>query len=362
MSAPAFLRRWRRAADADATLDARAPRPRRDADHHAGARHAAYVLLALWTLNAILNPQFLSLRWQDGHAYGPLIDILNRAAPLMVVAMGMTLVIAVRGIDISVGAVVAIAGAVAASLVTHEGATMPMTAAILGALGAAALCGLFNGLLVVAGGIQPIIATLILMVAGRGIAQLITDGQIITIYHEPYFFLGSGFLLGLPFAPWIALGVAALFGLLKHRTALGLFLQASGANPAAARLAGVHAAGLMLAVYIACGLCAGVAGLMISANIKSADANNAGLMLELDAILAVALGGTSLLGGRFSLRGSLLGALIIQTLTTSIYALGIAPEVTLVVKAAVVFAVSISQAPAWRAWRERWQRRAGATS
>src|SRR6185436_231285 len=110
-----------------------------------------------------------------------------------------------------------IAGAVAALLVTREGAAMPMTAAILGALGAAAVCGLFNGLLVVAGGIQPIIATLILMVAGRGIAQLITDGQIITIYHEPYFFLGSGFLLGLPFAPWIALGVAALFGLLKHK-------------------------------------------------------------------------------------------------------------------------------------------------
>ena len=325
--------------------------PPRRADTNAGARHAAYVLLALWALNALLNPQFLSLRWQDGHAYGPLIDILNRAAPLVVVAMGMTLVIAVRGIDISVGAVVAIAAAVAATLVTRDGASMPMTAAILGALAAGALCGLFNGLLVVAGGIQPIIATLILMVAGRGIAQLITDGQIITIYHEPYFFLGSGFVLGLPFAPWLALGVALLFGALKHRTALGLFVQASGANPAAARLAGVHAAGLLLAVYIACGLCAGVAGLMISANIKSADANNAGLLLELDAILAVALGGTSLLGGRFSLRGSLLGALIIQTLTTSIYSLGIAPEVTLVVKAAVVFAVSISQSPRWRDWR-----------
>lgn len=316
-------------------------------------KHAAIVLAVLLLLNAALNPQFLSLRWQDGHAYGPLIDIVNRAGPLMVVAMGMTLVIAVRGIDISVGAVVAIAAAVAAALINATGS---LALAIAGALGAAAACGLFNGLLVVAGGIQPIIATLILMTAGRGIAQLITDGQILTIDDEAYAFLGNGFLFGLPFAPWMALALAALLGLLKHRTALGLFLQASGANPAAARLAGVHAAGLLLAVYIACGLCAGLSGLMISANIKSADANNAGLMMELDAILAVALGGTSLLGGRFGLRGSLLGALIIQTLTTSIYALGIAPEVTLVVKAAVVFAVSISQSPRLRSLR--WRRAA----
>ncbi len=310
-------------------------------------KHAAVVLIALLALNAVLNPGFIAIRWQDGHVYGALIDIANRAAPLMVVALGMTLVIGVRGIDISVGAVVAITAAIAAHLINDNGS---LALAIAAGLAAAAVCGLFNGLLVVAGGIQPIIATLILMTAGRGIAQLITGGQVLTIDDAGYNYLGSGFLFGLPFAPWLALALALGLGLLKHRTGLGLFLQASGANPAAARLAGVRAAGLILAVYIACGLCAGLGGLMISANIKSADANNAGLMLELDAILAVVLGGTSLLGGRFSLRGSLLGALIIQTLTTSIYALGIAPEVTLVVKAAVVFAVSISQSPKWR-WR-----------
>jgi ribose/xylose/arabinose/galactoside ABC-type transport system permease subunit len=307
---------------------------------------AALAILLL--IDLFMVPGFFHLEIKDGHLYGALIDIANRAAPLMVVALGMTLVIATRGIDISVGAVVAITAAIAAHVINDSGS---LALAIAAGLGAAAVCGLFNGLLVVAGGIQPIIATLILMTAGRGIAQLITDGQVLTIDDAGYAFLGNGFLLGLPFAPWLALGLALLVGLLKHRTALGLFLQASGANPSAARLAGVNAAGLILAVYIACGLCAGIAGLMISANIKSADANNAGLMLELDAILAVALGGTSLLGGRFSLRGSLLGALIIQTLTTSIYALGIAPEVTLVVKAAVVFAVSISQSP-----RLRWRR------
>ncbi len=310
-------------------------------------RHALFVLVALLLLNALFNPGFIELRWQDGHLYGALIDIANRAAPLMVVAMGMTLVIAVRGIDISVGAVVAIAAAVSAQLLNTSGS---LTLCVAAALLVAALCGLFNGLLVVAGGLQPIIATLILMGAGRGLAQLITDGQVLTLEHAGHAYLGNGFLLGLPFALWLALALALLLGVLKHRTALGLFLQASGANPAAARLAGVNAALLIGVVYVVCGLCAGLGGLLISANIKSADANNAGLMLELDAILAVVLGGTSLLGGRFSLRGSLLGALIIQTLTTSIYAFGIAPEVTLVVKACVVFAVSISQSPKLR-WR-----------
>jgi simple sugar transport system permease protein len=310
-------------------------------------RHALFVLVALLLLNALFNPGFIELRWQDGHLYGALIDIANRAAPLMVVAMGMTLVIAVRGIDISVGAVVAIAAAVSAQVLNTSGS---LTLCVAAALLVAALCGLFNGLLVVAGGLQPIIATLILMVAGRGLAQLITDGQVLTLEHAGHAYLGNGFLLGLPFALWLALALALLLGVLKHCTALGLFLQASGANPAAARLAGVNAALLIGVVYVACGLCAGLGGLLISANIKSADANNAGLMLELDAILAVVLGGTSLLGGRFSLRGSLLGALIIQTLTTSIYAFGIAPEVTLVVKACVVFAVSISQSPKLR-WR-----------
>ncbi len=147
--------------------------------------------------------------------------------------------------------------------------------------------------------------------------------------------------------------MAALFALmawLKHRTALGLFIQASGGNPAAARLSGINARGLLIAVYAFCGLTAGIAGLMISSNVKSADGNNAGQLLELDAILAVTLGGTSLLGGRFSLRGSVLGALIIQTLTTSIYSLGVPPEVNLVVKAVVVFAVCLVQSPELRSW------------
>ncbi len=293
---------------------------------------------------AVFVPGFLHLEIKDGHLYGSMVDILHRAAPLMLAALGMTLVIATRGIDVSVGAVVAIAGTAACVLVGSHGLVIAFGAA----LGVALLCGLWNGLLVSALGLQPIIATLILMVAGRGLAQLLTDGQIITVYEPASFFwLGGGWLLGLPVSLFVVAAVAGLTVLLMKRTALGLFIQTVGINPVAARLAGVRTAAIVFFVYVYCSLGAGLAGLMISSNIKSADANNAGLLLELDAILAVTLGGGQLSGGKFSLAGSLVGALIIQTLTSTIYALGVPPQVTMVVKAVVVFAVCISQSSFW---------------
>lgn len=320
-------------------------------------------LLLLLALNTTFNPSFLHIEWRDGHLYGSLIDILNRAAPLVLVSLGMTLVIATRGIDISVGAVVAIAAATAAWMiggaVSGDASRFPLPLAILAALTIALACGLWNGLLVARVGMQPIIATLILMVAGRGIAQLITNGQIITVYYKPYFFLGSGSLLGLPFSLFIVAGVFALLYLAITRTALGLFIQAIGINPTAARVAGVQSRRLVVGAYVFCGLCAGIAGLLISSNVKSADGNNAGQLLELDAILAVTLGGTALTGGRFSLVGSVIGALIIQTLTYAIYSLGVPPEINLVVKAVVVFLVMLLQSPEFRATVRVWaQRRA----
>ncbi len=203
-------------------------------------------------------------------------------------------------------------------------------------------------------GLQPIIATLILMVAGRGIAQLATGGQIVTVYYAPYFYIGNGFLLGLPFALFIAAAVYLVVHLAVTRTALGLFIQAIGINPAAARLAGVRERLISVCVYAFCGLTAGVAGLIISSNVKSADGNNAGNLMELDAILAVTLGGTLLTGGRFSLAGSLVGALIIQTLTSTIYSIGVPPEINLVVKAAVVFAVMLLQSADFRSAMRGW--------
>ena len=308
------------------------------------------VTLALLCLvNFYFNPGFFDIEIKDGHLYGSVIDILNRAAPMMLIAMGMTLVIATRGIDISVGATVAIAGA----LVIKEGvqtyvSNTPMPLAFAAALFVALLCGLWNGLLVAGAGMQPIVATLILMVAGRGVAQLITEGQIVTVYYEPFFFIGNGFIFGIPVSLYIVAAVLGILLLLTQRTALGLFIESVGINPVASRFSGISARALVFWVYAFCSLTAGIAALIITSNVKSADANNAGLLLELDAILAVALGGTSLAGGRFFLIGTLVGALIIQTLTYAIYSLGVPPEINMVVKALVVFGVCLIQSPALR--------------
>lgn len=308
-------------------------------------------MLLLLLIGSIFIPHFLRITWFEGHLSGSLIDVLNRAAPLMLVSIGMMLVIAARGLDISVGAVVAITAAVAAQIIGGSMDTTgayPLIASIAGALGVAALCGLWNGLLVVKTGMQPIIATLILMVAGRGIAQLITGGQIITIYYSPYFYIGNGYLLGLPFALIIALLTAIALHLLLTRTALGLFIRAIGFNPIAAHVAGVRSRLITICLYTFCGITAGLAGLIISSNVKSADGNNAGQLMELDAILAVTLGGTTLTGGRFSVMGTVLGALIIQMLTSMIYSSGLPPQVNLAVKAVLVFAVMLLQSPEFR--------------
>ena len=322
-------------------------------------------LALLLIISVIANPGFLHIGWSDGHLRGNLIDVLNRAAPLMLVSVGMTLVIATRGLDISVGAVVAISAAVAALMIggsmdataAEQVSRFPLGVAIVGALAVSMVCGLWNGLLVVKTGMQPIVATLILMVAGRGVAQLITDGQILTVYYSPYFYIGNGFFAGLPFALLLAAAVTLLVHLALTRTALGLFVRSIGINPLAARVAGVRSQLITVCLYVFCSLTAGVAGLIVSSNVKSADGNNAGQLMELDAILAVTLGGTSLAGGRFSLAGTIVGALIIQTLTSMIYSIGVPPEVNMVVKAVLVFAVMLLQSAEFRGVMRRLVRR-----
>jgi ribose/xylose/arabinose/galactoside ABC-type transport system permease subunit len=303
------------------------------------------VLLVLLDLSH--NAHFLSISMLDGHLFGAPIDILNRSAPLLLVSLGMTLVIATRGIDISVGAVVAIAGAAAASMLA--GAPTQVGEALAAALVVGVLAGMWNGMLVAFVGMQPIIATLILMVAGRGVAQLLTGGQIIPIGSPAYLFVGGGYLARMPCSVWVASAGIAVTALLMNRTALGLFIRAIGINPVATRLVGLRSSAIVFGVYTFSGLTAAIAGILASSNVRSADGNNAGLLLELDAILAVTLGGTSLLGGRFSLAGTVLGALIIQTLTYTTYSIGVPPEATLVVKAAVVLVVSVIQSATARA-------------
>lgn len=293
-------------------------------------------------LNVILFPSFFDISLQNGRLYGSVIDVLNRGAPVALLAIGMTLVIATKGIDLSVGAVVAICGAVAAATIS---AGHSASVAIFAAIGVGALCGIWNGFLVAILGIQPIIATLVLMVAGRGIAQLVTEGAILTFTDAGLIFVGSGTVLGLPMpiVIWVVFGLAVM--LLVRRTALGMLIEAIGVNRQASQLAGVRTTALLVAAYLLAGVCAAVAGLIVAADIKGADANNAGLWLELDAILAVVVGGNSLLGGRFSILGSLLGAVIIQAINTGILTSGFPPEYNLIIKAVIIVAILVIQSP-----------------
>jgi simple sugar transport system permease protein len=310
-------------------------------------------LTVILIIDSLVAPNFFSIHIQDGRLFGSVIDILNRGAPVALLALGMTLVIATGGIDLSVGAVMAIAGATAATMTS---AGYPLAYVLGAALIVGALCGLWNGFLVAVLQIQPIVATLMLMVAGRGIAQLITEGQIVTFEREGLAQLGSGTLMYLPMPVIIAAVMLLLIWLLTRKTALGLFIEAVGINLRSARNAGVNTQWVVIAVYVICGLCAAVAGIIVTADIRGADANNAGLWLELDAILAVVIGGGSLLGGRFNLLLSVVGALIIQGMNTGILLSGYKPEFNLVLKAMVALAVLMVQSPSvslHRLWRRR---------
>ncbi|MEI2298568.1 ABC transporter permease [Ensifer sp. MJa1] len=306
-------------------------------------------LIALAVIVAAVSlvfPGFFHLEIQNGRLYGSLVDILNRGAPVVLLAIGMTVVIATKGIDLSVGAVMAICGATAASAIT-SGHSLAETLLITLAVGA--LCGLWNGVLVAVLDIQPIIATLVLMVAGRGIAQLITEGAILTFNHPGLIFIGSGSFAGLPMPVVIWLVFGALVAVLVRRTALGMLIEAIGVNRQASTLSGVLTPVLLIAAYVLSGVCAAIAGIIAAADIRGADANNAGLWLELDAILAVVVGGTSLLGGRFSIAASVLGAIIIQAINTGILLSGFPPEYNLIIKAAIIVFILVLQSPRCRA-------------
>jgi ribose/xylose/arabinose/galactoside ABC-type transport system permease subunit len=318
-------------------------------------KHRLFWPLTIWAglllANVFLNRSFFKIVVRNGRLYGNLIDVLLNGAPLILIALGMTLVIATGGIDLSVGSIAAISGAVACLRISHlpnqnrlGGVFLAIGVALLLAMVLAAL----NGFLVAVVGIQPIIATLILLVSGRGLAQLITNGAIVTVNSSPYKVIGSGYWFGLPAPIYISLAIFAVATLVIRRSALGLLIESVGGNAVASRLAGVRARRIIWLVYIFSGLCAGIAGLMLSSNISGADGNNAGLFTELDAILAVVIGGTSLVGGRFSLGATVVGALVIQTLETTILFHGVKPEEIRLVKAVVVTIIFLLQSPAFR--------------
>jgi simple sugar transport system permease protein len=300
-------------------------------------------LALILAVDGLISPGFFTIRIVEGRLFGNLIDILYRATPTAIVALGMAVVIGTKGIDLSVGSVIAIVGAVISWRI-HSGDAHWVI--LLLALATGLLCGLWNGFLVAILDIQPIIATLILMVSGRGIGLMINllYGGTNPSFTSP---LLQGLSVGhIGLIPTRLILGAAIFGtlwLLLRRTALGLFLESVGGNSAAADLTGINARLIKYAAYLICGLCAAWAGVILAADTHTSDPVSIGLYIELDAILAVVIGGGSLSGGRIYLGMTVLGALVIQTLTTSILTSGLPPEYNLVVKAIVVIVVLLLQ-------------------
>ena len=306
----------------------------------------ALFLILLFDL--IFIPGFFNIENRDGNLHGSLVDILRNGSTVMLLAIGMTLVIATGGVDLSVGATMAIAASVAGILmnpsalrnevffVTDPNYTFqPLWLVIVAALIVSLLCGLWNGLLVAYMRIQPMVATLILMISGRGIAQLITNGLRVQITYRPYAFIGQGWIV-LPFSLYIVAIVFVITWLMTRKTAIGMFIESVGINFRSSYFSGVDEKKIKLLVYTFCGFCAGIAGLVASSNVKTSDANNIGLTTELDAILAVVIGGTVMAGGRFSLLASMVGALVMQAITQSMYAIGVPAFALQAIKAIVV--------------------------
>ena len=300
-------------------------------------------LIFFLCVNAVIVPGFLEIEILDGHLYGSLIDIVKRATPGMFLAIGLTLCIGTRGNDISVGSVMAICGGLAATLVHND---VSLWIAIPCSLLVGMLCGAWNGFLVSQLGVQPMVATLIMMTSGRGIAQLILKGNILTIKDKPTFgYIGGGYLFGLPFSIYLLAIFAFLIITFVNKTSFKMFVESIGYNRQSSRYTGIKVSAVIWCCYIISGLCAAIAGIILTSEVSAADGNNAGLNMELDAIMSVVLGGTSMAGGRFSIGASLIGALIVQSMTTMSLATGIPMQVTLLVKAVVVVIVVIIQTP-----------------
>ncbi|MEH6835333.1 MULTISPECIES: ABC transporter permease [Falsihalocynthiibacter] len=299
-------------------------------------RYATLIILGfLILLNIAITPNFLSLQTLNVN--------LTQVCTIVIVAVGMTLVIATGGIDLSVGSLMAISGALApmifmGTILGIEPVWLAVTVAIIISVGVAGLLGAFNGWLIAKFDIQPIVATLVLFIAGRGIAQVMTNGNL-QVFHVPEFqFIGLGRVFGLPFQAIImaviVIGAAWMF----RRTVFGRQILAVGGNQNAAVLSGVPVSRVKIAVYTISGLLSGIAGLIVIAINSASDANLVGMGMELDAIAAVAVGGTLLSGGRASIWGTLLGAMTIQIVRYTLLANGVPDAAAMVVKAAIIIA------------------------
>jgi len=288
------------------------------------------VLLAMIVFNLIFTQHFLSLQTFNVN--------LTQVVTIVIVGIGMTLVVATGGIDLSVGASMAIAGALAPMLFMNIDGPLGIILAFTLPVIAAAVCGVFNGFLVTRLNVQPIVATLVLFIAGRGIAQVVTDGSLQAFNNPAFQWIALGKVAGVPFQILLMLVLVALFTWIVRKTLFGKYLLVTGGNEDAAYLSGIPTARVKMIAYTVCAALAGLAGLIsISVN-SSSDANVVGLGVELDAIAAVAVGGTALTGGKAYITGTLIGALIIQLLRYTLLAHGIPDAAALVLKAAIIIA------------------------
>jgi len=291
-------------------------------------------LCVLLVFNILVTPNFLQLQ--------TLFVNISQVATIAIVAMGMTLVIATGGIDLSVGAVMALAGALAPLIFLSDfGQANPalgLAASIALPIVAALVCGLFNGVMVSVLRVQPIIATLILFISGRGIAQVLTNGNLQTFSNASFSYLGTGRIFGLPFQGWLALAIACLLFWVVTRTAFGRYVLAIGGNERAASLSGGPVKRVKIGVYMICAGLSGLAGLIVVAINSASDAARNGNLMELDAIAAAVVGGALLQGGRAPIFGAILGAVIIQLVKYTLLANGVEDEVALIAKAAIILA------------------------
>lgn len=309
------------------------------------------------TGNFALN--FFTISIRNGVLYGRLVDILNRGSEIAILAIGMTLVVsASAGTDISVGSVMSLAASFCCMLLAGYGVSsandlaVPLIVGVLGGILLGCVCGAFNGFLVAYLNVQPMVATLILFSAARAIGLLLCNNVIVYVREDSFKFFG-GYFGFLPTPIVIAAVCVLIVVILLKKTALGLYIQSVGINKKASRIAGLNSSKIIFLCYIVSGLAAGIAGIVASSRISSADSNNIGLNFELDAILAVALGGNSLGGGKFNLAGSIIGAYTIQAITTTLYALGVSSDQAPVYKAIIVIVIVAIQAPPFKAFMKR---------
>jgi ribose/xylose/arabinose/galactoside ABC-type transport system permease subunit len=283
--------------------------------------YAAIALLVLY--NVFFTPNFL--------AWGNLRIQLIQVAPIVIVALGMALVIGTEGIDLSVGSVMALAAALIPLYLGYG-----VIAAIVASLIAGLVVGLINGTLVARVGLQPIVATLALFVGGRGLALVISDGQLKEVRNPDLLALGSGDLLGLPVLVWIATAFVLLVAFVVRRTVFGRRLLAIGGNRPATELAGLPVKRVLITVYVLSSVLAAVAGILAVARIQSSDASAVGLLIELSAITAVVVGGTPLTGGRIRVLGTVAGALLMQLVIATMIKHDLRPSTAEMVQAVII--------------------------